>query len=127
MTFTDASLTTEVIRDFPVPTAMWSFPEARTGGRLRLNSFCGVNLACHALSREGIKVQTIHGAPDDASAINELQQLAQAAAIVRRFKQTKVMVIGEHPLGFDACNYNQQQLEQHFGIEGRPSAGVVIY
>ncbi|KHS44593.1 L-fucose/L-arabinose isomerase family protein [Hafnia paralvei] len=117
VTFTDASLTTEVIRDFPVPTAMWSFPEARTGGRLRLNSFCGVNLACHALSREGIKVQTIHGAPDDASAINELQQLAQAAAIVRRFKQTKVMVIGEHPLGFDACNYNQQQLEQHFGVQ----------
>ncbi|CAI1632358.1 L-fucose/L-arabinose isomerase family protein [Serratia fonticola] len=117
VTFTDASLTTEVVRDFPVPTAMWSFPEARTGGRLRLNSFCGVNLACHALSREAINVQTLHGLPDDSRVINELQQLAQAAAIVKRFKQAKVMVIGEHPLGFDACNYNQQQLTQHFGVE----------
>ncbi|OCJ21226.1 L-fucose/L-arabinose isomerase family protein [Serratia sp. 14-2641] len=117
VTFTDASLTTEVVRDFPVPTAMWSFPEARTGGRLRLNSFCGVNLACHALSREAINVQTLHGQPDDSRVINELQQLAQAAAIVKRFKQAKVMVIGEHPLGFDACNYNQQQLTQHFGVE----------
>jgi L-fucose isomerase-like protein len=117
VTFTDASLTTEVARDFPVPTALWSFPEARTGGRLRLNSFCGVNLACHALSREAIKVQTLHGLPSDSRVINELQQLAQAAAIVKRFKQAKVMVIGEHPLGFDACNYNQQQLKQHFGVE----------
>lgn len=117
VTFTDASLTTEVVRDFPVPTAMWSFPEARTGGRLRLNSFCGVNLACHALSREAINVQTLHGLPDDSRVINELQQLAQAAAIVKRFKQAKVMVIGEHPLGFDACNYNQQQLTQHFSVE----------
>lgn len=117
VTFTDASLTTEVVRDFPVPTAMWSFPEARTGGRLRLNSFCGVNLACHALSREAINVQTLHGLPDDSRVINELQQLAQAAAIVKCFKQAKVMVIGEHPLGFDACNYNQQQLTQHFGVE----------
>lgn len=117
VTFTDASLTSEVVRDFPVPTAMWSFPEARTGGRLRLNSFCGVNLACHALSREAINVQTLHGLPDDSRVINELQQLAQAAAIVKRFKQAKVMVIGEHPLGFDACNYNQQQLKQHFGVE----------
>jgi L-fucose isomerase-like protein len=117
VTFTDASLTTEVVRDFPVPTAMWSFPEARTGGRLRLNSFCGVNLACHALSREAINVQTLHGLPDDSRVMNELQQLAQAAAIVKRFKQAKVMVIGEHPLGFDACNYNQQQLTQHFGVE----------
>lgn len=117
VTFTDASLTTEVVRDFPVPTALWSFPEARTGGRLRLNSFCGVNLACHALSREAIRVQTLHGLPSDDRVINELQQLAQAAAIVKRFKQAKVMVIGEHPLGFDACNYNQQQLQQHFGVE----------
>lgn len=117
VTFTDASLTSEVVRDFPVPMAMWSFPEARTGGRLRLNSFCGVNLACHALSREAINVQTLHGLPDDSRVINELQQLAQAAAIVKRFKQAKVMVIGEHPLGFDACNYNQQQLTQHFGVE----------
>ncbi|WP_431225296.1 L-fucose/L-arabinose isomerase family protein [Serratia sp. L9] len=117
VTFTDASLTTEVVRDFPVPTAMWSFPEARTGGRLRLNSFCGVNLACHALSREAITVQTLHGLPSDSRMLNELQQLAQAAAIVKRFKQAKVMVIGEHPLGFDACNYNQQQLQQRFGVE----------
>lgn len=117
VTFTDASLTSEVVRDFPVPTALWSFPEARAGGRLRLNSFCGVNLACHALSREGINVQTLHGLPGDSCVVNELQQLAQAAAIVKRFKQAKVMVIGEHPLGFDACNYNQQQLTQHFGVE----------
>ena len=34
-----------------VPLLLWTFPEERTGGRLRLNSFCGANLASHTLSR----------------------------------------------------------------------------
>lgn len=117
VTFTDASLTVEVVRSMPVPTVMWSFPEARTGGRLRLNSFCGVNLACHALSRLDIKPHTLHGAPDNMQTAQQLSELAQAAAIVKRFQQAKVLVIGEHPLGFDACNYDRQQLKTRFGVE----------
>ncbi len=35
------------------PLAIWAFPEPRAGGRLRLNSFCGLNLALHALGRAG--------------------------------------------------------------------------
>ena len=50
VTFTDAAMTMEIARQLDVPLLMWSFPEPRTGGRLRLNSFCGINLAAHALS-----------------------------------------------------------------------------
>ena len=40
------------------PLSIWAFPEPRTGGRLRLNAFCGLNLAAHALGlgRPGIRL-----------------------------------------------------------------------
>ena len=51
VTFTDAAMTMEIVRQTEIPLLLWSFPEPRSGGRLRLNSFCGINLAAHALSR----------------------------------------------------------------------------
>ena len=114
VTFTDASMTVELAQKIGLPLAMWSFPEARTGGRLRLNSFCGVNLAKHALSRQHIDVQTVHGEPQQVKA--QLSDLLRAAAIAHHLQQTTLGVIGEHPLGFDACNYDEQQLKQQFGI-----------
>ena len=45
LTFTDATMTVKIAESFDVPLLFWSFPEKRTGGRLRLNSLCGVNLA----------------------------------------------------------------------------------
>ena len=65
VTFTDASMTMEIARQLDAPLVMWSFPEPRTGGRLRLNSFCGINLAAHALSRAHLKYDFVHGAPSD--------------------------------------------------------------
>ncbi|GBU09506.1 fucose isomerase [Gammaproteobacteria bacterium] len=114
VTFTDASMTVEIANKIKMPLALWSFPEPRTGGRLRLNSFCGVNLAKHALSRQTLEAQTLHGLPCDVKA--ELEQLLQACAIANRLKSTKIGVVGDHPDGFDACNYNEQQLKDHFGI-----------
>src|SRR5262245_14298012 len=49
VTFTDASMTVRIAKGARAPLAIWAFPEPRTGGRLRLNSFCGLNLAVHAL------------------------------------------------------------------------------
>ena len=47
LTFTDASMTVKLAKTFDVPILFWSFPEKRTGGRLRLNSLCGVStLSC---------------------------------------------------------------------------------
>ncbi|AHB11087.1 L-fucose/L-arabinose isomerase family protein [Zymomonas mobilis] len=117
ITFTDASLTMDTVKTLACPTLMWSFPEPRTGGRLRLNSFCGVNLANHALSRESIKIQTIHGLPDNKNSIDQLLEVAKAAAIIKALKKMKIMVIGDHPTGFDACNYNPLLLKQYFGVQ----------
>lgn len=43
---------------------MWSYPEERTGGRLRFNSFCGINLAAQALSHNDIELDYVHGNAD---------------------------------------------------------------
>jgi hypothetical protein len=51
VTFTDATMTVEVARDASAPVAIWAIPEPRIGGRLRLNAFCGLNLAAHAMGK----------------------------------------------------------------------------
>ena len=49
VTFTDATMTSELAAAIDAPLIFWAFPEDRTGGRLRLNGLCGINLAAHAL------------------------------------------------------------------------------
>ena len=55
-TFADATLTAAVADANAAPVLLWAIPELRTGGRLRLNSFCGINLAGYRLTREGAPV-----------------------------------------------------------------------
>lgn len=116
VTFTDATMTVELGQAIDAPLVMWSFPEARTGGRLRLNSFCGVNLASHALSRNAVSFDHVHGAPDSARALKEVDEFAKAGMIANGFNGTKILLVGEHPDGFDACNFNEKQLNQRFGV-----------
>ena len=117
VTFTDATMTVELGKQIDAPLVMWSFPEARTGGRLRLNSFCGINLASHALSRNDLSIDYIHANPDSQTAKEQLNMLARAGAVVNDLKGSKLKLVGHHPDGFDACNYNEAQLMEKFGVE----------
>ena len=117
VTFTDSSVCAEIVKSLDVPLVLWTFPEARTGGRLRLNSFCGVNLASHTLSRMQKTLDNVHGAPDSVESLNKIAELARAAAVVQRLAGSKILVVGEHPVGFDACNYDVQLLKSRFGIQ----------
>jgi L-fucose isomerase-like protein len=117
VTFTDAAVVTAIAAALDVPLVLWTFPEARTGGRLRLNSFCGANLAAHTLSRRGGSLENVHGAPDSADASRQIEAAAKAAMIVRQLKVTRILVVGDHPTGFDACNYRADELLQRFGVE----------
>nr|WP_319391841.1 L-fucose/L-arabinose isomerase family protein [uncultured Cohaesibacter sp.] len=117
VTFTDATMTVELGKQIDAPLVMWSFPEARTGGRLRLNSFCGVNLASHALSRNDLAIDYIHDDPDSQAAQEQLMVLARAGAVVSDLKGAKIKLVGHHPDGFDACNFKADQLKAAFGVE----------
>lgn len=117
VTFTDATMTVELARSVEAPLALWSFPEPRTGGRLRLNGFCGINLAGHALGRAGSRFDYIHQAPDSVDARDEIVALARAGQVKRRLADARIGVIGTHPDGFDTCSYDAAEMKARFGVE----------
>jgi hypothetical protein len=45
------------------PIAIWAVPEPRIGGRLRLNAYCGLNLAAHAHGRAGVPPRHVQISP----------------------------------------------------------------
>ena len=82
VTFTDATMTTELASAIDAPLIFWAFPEARTGGRLRLNALCGINLAAHALRRRGQDLSYVYLRVDDRLAPRELARLLGGGANV---------------------------------------------
>src|SRR5690606_27092750 len=63
-TFADSTLVTALAAASDAPLLLWAVPEPWSGGRLRLNSLCGVNLAGHALSLRGRQYEWVCASPD---------------------------------------------------------------
>ncbi|MBT8109835.1 MAG: hypothetical protein KJO27_03850 [Gammaproteobacteria bacterium] len=135
ITFTDASMTIEMARQSNVPVAIWGVPEPRIGGRLRLNAYCGINLAAHALGKAGLGYRWLFSSPDapgitdkltglaassTGSAVSverfELEADAVADRVVEKLGRARISVIGEHPAGFDTCEFNANELHELTGI-----------
>lgn len=132
VTFTDASMTVDIARAFPgLPLGLWAFPEPRAGGRLRLNSFCGLNLAAHALGRAGIPHSTLYAPADAKGLAKDLHRLtaattsqpaklrqpkpssaiaARAETLSARISGARIGLVGEHPGGFDTCRFEPDRL-----------------
>ncbi|MXU64781.1 L-fucose/L-arabinose isomerase family protein [Oceanomicrobium pacificus] len=136
VTFTDAAFLMEVATRTDRPLAIWAVPEPRQGGRLRLNAFCGLNLASHALGRNerGFSwLYTDPDAPDTGAALAELlagerqvqpRALADAAPpdgeLPRELQNLRIGRIGAHPDGFDTCAYDADALRSLIGAEVEP-------
>ena len=131
-TFTDAAATVRIAeRHGDRPLSIWAFPEPREGGRLRLNAFCGLNLAAHALGRidrtpgclyaDPATVETatlrdliagrlVPPAPPVGPA--EVDGVSPAAArAVNAVHGARIGRVGEHPEGFDTCDYDERRLD----------------
>ncbi len=79
--FSDASPALELYRGLDRPVLLWAFREpGEPGDRLLLNSFCGANLAAHALVRAGVDVRLCYGNPDEP-AVRDLLAAALAGAL----------------------------------------------
>ena len=115
--FADSTMITQLARAVPAPLLMWAFPEAQVGGRLRINSFCGLNLAAHGLRRAGIGYDFRYAAPEDPGALAKLKDFAIAAAVKSRLTGTRIGRLGEHPDGFDTCLVNHEGLRARLGLE----------
>ena len=115
--FADSTMALQLARAIEAPLLLWALPEAQVGGRLRINSFCGINLAGHGLRRAGIAYDYIYAEPEDTAAHGTLRDFAVAAGVKRRLRETRIGRLGEHPDGFDTCRVNQAALRSQFGVE----------
>lgn len=136
VTFTDASMTVEAAHAFDLPLSIWAVPEPRAGDRLRLNAFCGLNLASHALGLIDRKFSWAYAEPDESSLeniqallsgqrvagklqgrLNEDEPSNEAAAIVKKIRGKRIARIGEHPVGFDTCTYSPMKIKALAGVQ----------
>lgn len=130
ISFTDAVAMVEIANAFDPPLSIWAVPEARTGGKLRLNSFCGLNLAAHALGLNSRDFGYLYADPQSAGIADAVQGLlagrrdgvpftprpavggdldGQAAA--RSLRGAHIGRLGAHPDGFDTCRYDKAELQ----------------
>lgn len=136
VTFTDASLVAEAAQALDKPLAIWAIPEPRDGGRLRLNSFCGLNLASHALGLRHRAFSWLYADPDTvttdqiaalfdgsgvtsplAASATSAMATDSARSVVGNLQGKRIGRIGAHPDGFDTCAYDGAQLQQLAGVE----------
>lgn len=133
--FCDAEMARRIAAAHPgLPLAIWAFPEARDGGRLRLNSFCGLNLAAHALGKTGREIgwrcapetappdlASLFGAPAPAPTLRPARDPApEAAARALADLAGAVGLIGTRPDGFDTCDFDAPDLKSRFNVDIQP-------
>jgi L-fucose isomerase-like protein len=138
VTFTDATMTVKLARESKVPLAVWALPEPRIGGRLRLNAYCGLNLAAHALGRAGARHRSLYADPDESGLGDKLRALAKApdplsslavpptpsrdidrqraTDVLARLANSSITVVGQHPDGFDTCEFDPDLLARLAGV-----------
>lgn len=135
ITFTDATMTVKLAKEASAPVAVWAVPEPRIGGRLRLNAFCGLNLAAHALGRAGVPHGWLFAAPDAKGLAESLRSFASPKSIgpsrarpgagksaagleaLNKVRGGRISVVGDHPAGFDTCEFDEGELAALAGVE----------
>jgi len=137
-TFADSTLLVQAT-ETDLPVILWAFPEERTGDRLRLNSFCGINLGGYALTNLERDYHWIYRDADDPRALDDLaetligaapssligrvepidrfdERVVGAAAEVRdRIAGATIGRVGDHPAGFEPCSYEARVISDVFG------------
>lgn len=123
--FADSSMAVELAQIASArqaPVLLWATPDAREGGRLRLNSLCGINLAGHALMLRGIAYDYLLSPAAAPDALETIVVLARAGRARRKLRDATIGVVGEHPAGFDTCVYDPADLASLFGVRVAPVA-----
>lgn len=147
-TFTDAEAVVRITEALPGPYSIWALPEPRTGGRLRLNAFCGLNLAAHALGLRRKAVTALYADPRgqmiDTAVLDLFEHPAREVSEVHAAKPStdngkqaeralvalngaRIGRIGVHPAGFDTCAYSDERLSELAGITVEPIALEALF
>lgn len=115
--FADSTMVVALARAVQAPVLLWAVPEERTGGRLRLNSFCGINLGGHGLRRAGFHYDYIYAAPGDPAAVRKTLTLARAGRAARQLRGARIGRFGRNPDGFEPCTYDDRALTGLTGVQ----------
>jgi L-fucose isomerase-like protein len=115
-TFTDGRFLTNILNELDLPILVWSVPEPEVGGRLRLNSLTGGNLAASILVRLGRRFKVVYRLPSDVHAQAEIGPWLAAARAVARLKQAVVAEVGNPPPGFYTSTVDALTLMRATGI-----------
>lgn len=141
-TFADATAAIALGDAMAAPMLVWSFPEARTGDNLRLNSLCGANLAAFSLRRRQHPAAFLHLDPacDNAErqvndalhravfgpnlrrvtpappAESDARAIDAAEHIAATLRGQRIGIIGERPVGFEPCDADDAEIERIFGV-----------
>ncbi len=131
--FADSTLVARVADRTSAPLVLWAFSEPRTGGRLRINSFCGINLAGFALAAAGRDFRFVYRNAEDPEVDGELRAAlsgpgvastgrrkargtgSRAAAVVDHLATARIGLVGRHPDGFEPCAYDADALRRLAG------------
>jgi L-fucose isomerase-like protein len=116
-TFADSTMVMGLAEAVDAPLLLWAVPEERSGGRLRLNSFCGINLGAHALRRDGYDYGYVYAPPQDPTVLDKIHLLATAGRARRLLQGARLGRVGENPEGLDSCKLDEGALVRHFGLE----------
>lgn len=116
-TFADSTMVANLTARVDAPLLLWAVPEPLTGERLRLNSLCGINLGAFALKRRGVIYEYIYTSPDNTSAMEKVQNLAQAGRLRRLLRGARIGRVGENPDGFEPCALDASTLKARLGVE----------
>ena len=127
-TFTDSKFIKKFTNVFKKPIFFISFKEKRTGGRLRLNSLCGVNLGLHSLIKNKIysdfvicdkevkyfnkKIVEFINNKDtlDKSYLKKIENSGKNIKQIT-YSNPKIALVGKRPDGFDTCDYEVSELK----------------
>ncbi len=115
-TFTDGRFLTNIVNALDLPVLVWSLPEPEVGGRLRLNSLTGGNLAASLLVRLGRSFKVVYRLPSDAQAQTEIGAWLAAAQAAARLKRSVIAEIGNPPPGFYTSATDALELMRKTGV-----------
>jgi L-fucose isomerase-like protein len=116
-TFADSTMVMALVETVDAPVFLWAVPEDHSGGRLRLNSFCGINLAGHALTRNRLRYEYVFADSDDPIVLEKILPLAKAGRARKVLRQVKLGRVGENPDGFETCLLDKAVIKTLFGLD----------
>lgn len=115
-TFSLGTLMPMIAQSLSVPIILWGVPEPSLGGgRLRSNSFCGINMNAHTLMRLGRQYEYVFCRPKEVAAA--LEDILSVMLCLKRLRNTRVGLVGYRVPGFYTSTFDELGLRRLTGVE----------